>query len=57
MADNQIRMPSSQGGLVRYYEDYKSKIEFKPEHIVFIIIVVIVIEILLHSYGSGILGI
>ena len=56
MGKDKISMPSSQGGLVRYFDDYKSKIEFKPEHIIILIIVVIVIEIILHSYGTSILG-
>lgn len=34
MAKNKMRMPSSEGGLVRYYdEEYKSKIMLKPEHV------------------------
>ena len=41
-------MPSGMGGLVRYFDDYKSKIEFKPEIVIVAIIVVIIAEILLH---------
>ncbi len=48
MADNKINLPSGQGGLVRYFDDYKSKIEFSPQHIVVAIIIVIIGEILLH---------
>ena len=50
MADNKIRMPSSGGGLVQYFEDYKSKIEIKPEYVVGAVIAVILIEILLHLF-------
>jgi preprotein translocase subunit Sec61beta len=51
MADTKMRMPSSQGGLIRYFDDYKSKIEFKPIHIVILVILIIVIEIFLHLQG------
>ena len=46
MADDRITMPASQGGLVRYYNEYKSKIRVKPIHVVAFAIVVIVLEIL-----------
>lgn len=49
MADERIQMPSGMGGLVRYFDDAKSKIRFKPEHIVALILIFIVIEILFHA--------
>ena len=57
MADNRITMPSTQGGLVRYFEDYKSKIEFKPGHIIILVIIVMLIEVFLHWQGLALLGI
>lgn len=45
-----IQMPTSGGGLVRYFDDYKSKIEFKPILVVVCIIVVIVLEIYLQNF-------
>ncbi len=54
MANEKIRMPSGMGGLVRYFDEYKSKIEFKPGLIVLFVIIVIIIEIILHT--SIILG-
>ena len=48
MADEKIQLPSGMGGLVRYFDDYKSKIMFKPEHVVAFIVLVIVIEIILQ---------
>lgn len=57
MADNRISMPSTQGGLVRYFEDYKSKIEFKPGHIIILVVIVILIEVFLHLQGMALLGI
>ena len=50
-------MPSGMGGLVRYFDEYKSKIKFKPGHIIILSLVVIVIMIVLHSYGDRLLGI
>lgn len=49
MADERIQMPSGMGGLVRYFDDAKSKIRFKPEHVVALILIFIVIEILFHA--------
>ena len=49
MAQEKVKMPSGMGGLVRYFDDYKSKIEFKPEHVIIAIVVVIIAEILLHA--------
>jgi len=50
--DGKIRMPSSMGGLVQYYDEYKSKIEMKPGHVIVLALVVIIIELLLHFYGG-----
>ncbi|MEM4244902.1 MAG: preprotein translocase subunit Sec61beta [Candidatus Nanoarchaeia archaeon] len=45
-----IQMPTSGGGLVRYFDDYKSKIEIKPIIVVIAIIVVILLELYLHNF-------
>ena len=57
MADNKIRMPSSQGGLISFSDDSKSKFELSAMNAVILIIVVAAVLILLHSFGSGLLGI
>ena len=57
MAQDKITMPSGMGGLVRYFDEYQSKIRFKPGHIVVLCIVVIVIMLFLYSYGNSLLGI
>jgi preprotein translocase subunit Sec61beta len=57
MAQDRISMPSSMGGLVRYFDDYTSKIEFKPGVVIILCILVMVIVILLHMYGNSLLGI
>jgi len=56
MADK-ISMPSSGGGLVRYFEEYKSRISFRPGNIIVLAVIVIIIMIVLHLYGGGFLGI
>ena len=50
-------MPTSTAGITRYFEDYKSKVTFKPGHIIILTILVIVIAIILHMYGNAWLGI
>ena len=49
--DNRIQMPSSGGGIVRYFEDYKSKISIKPHYVLIMVVVVLILEIILHKYG------
>jgi preprotein translocase subunit Sec61beta len=44
MADDRVSMPASFGGLVRYFDEYKSNIRLKPMHIVLIIALVIAFE-------------
>ena len=56
MADK-IQMPSGMGGLVRYFDEYRSKIEFKPGHIVVICIVIIIVMLLLHMWGGKFLAV
>lgn len=55
--DNRISMPSGMGGLMRYFDEYKSRIRIKPGHIIIMVGVVILIMIFLYSYGNAILGI
>ena len=56
MAQDRISMPSGMGGLVRYFDEYKSKIKFKPGHIIVLCVVVMVIMIVLYTYGNRIIG-
>ena len=49
MAEDKIHMPSGMSGLVRYFDDYKSKIEFKPEHVLVFIVLVVIVEIILQT--------
>ena len=57
MAKERISMPSSTAGITRYFDDYKSKIEFKPGHVIVLSILIIAIVILLHMFGGSLLGI
>ncbi|MBS3136095.1 preprotein translocase subunit Sec61beta [Candidatus Woesearchaeota archaeon] len=57
MSQDRISMPSGIGGLVRYFDEYKSKIEFKPGHIVLLCIIIMAVMIVLYAYGGRIIGI
>ena len=54
--DNRIRMPSGQGGLTRYFDEYKSKVEISPGAVIVLSIVVMIVIILLHYFGGGLLS-
>lgn len=51
MSQDKVSMPATSGGLVRYFDDYKSKIEIKPAVIIAIIVLVIIVELFLHYRG------
>ena len=57
MAQQRINLPSGSGGLLRYFDEYKSKIRIKPGHIIIMCIVVIMIMLFLYNYGNRLLGI
>ena len=57
MAQDKISMPSGMGGLMRYFDEYKSKIRIKPGHIIIMCVVVMIIMIFLYIYGNRLLGI
>ncbi len=57
MAKDKISMPMSGGGLMRYYEENKSRFEFSPGSVIILILVVVVIMIFLHVYGPSIMGV
>jgi len=54
--DNKINMPSGMGGLMRYFDEYKSKIEMSPGQVIILAIAVIIIMIVLYTFGNGFLG-
>ncbi len=51
--NNKVQLPSSGGGLVRYYDDIKSKVELSPIGVMIFIGVVAVFEILLYKGVFG----
>ena len=57
MAKNEkINMPTSTAGITRYFDDYKSKIQFKPGHVIVMCMVIMAIIIILHLFGGSWLG-
>ena len=49
MAKNKIRMPASEGGLIRYYdEEYKSKLTLSPAVVVGICVAVAIAMVALR---------
>ncbi len=57
MANDKVNMPSGSGGLMRYFDEYKSKIQIKPGLVVVFILVIIILVLILHLYGKGWFGI
>ena len=51
MSNDRIQMPSSGAGLTRYFDDFHSKVELKPEHVIILIVLVILIELVLNWQG------
>ena len=45
----QIRLPSSSGGIMQYYDEYKSKIKISPIAILVATAIVMLIVIILHK--------
>jgi len=56
MAEDKIRLPSSEGGLVRYGEGEASKFQLKPEYVIGFVIAMIVLFAYLAAFGGKIFG-
>ncbi|VVB84047.1 Uncharacterised protein [uncultured archaeon] len=50
MADSGVNVPSGFGGLVKFKEEYPSKFNLKPTHIVVFIILIILFRIALGMF-------
>jgi len=50
MADNKISLPGAFGGLMRYDEEYESKIKISPLHVMAFIIVIVLFVIALKLF-------
>ena len=57
MAKDRVMMPSSGAGITRYFDEYRSKLRFKPGHVVVLCIIVFIVILILHAYGSSMVGI
>ncbi|MCD6589667.1 preprotein translocase subunit Sec61beta [Candidatus Woesearchaeota archaeon] len=49
MARPSIRMPLSQAGITRYFDEYRSRIEITPRTVIVLIVIAIILEILIHT--------
>lgn len=54
--EDRVRLPSGTGGLVSYFDEYKSKIKASPSVVIAIILTVMIIIILLHVFGGRWIG-
>ena len=54
--DNKINLPSSGGGIMRYSDEYKSKFMLKPQHVMVMIAIILILELVLHLYGKSAFG-
>jgi len=51
MPQNQgVNLPGGFGGLVRFNEEYESKIKFKPSHIIIFIVLIILFVLALNIF-------
>ena len=48
--DNKIQMPAGFGGLMRFEEEYDSKINLKPTHVIAFIILIIAFRVFLGIF-------
>ncbi len=50
--DDRIHLPSGQGGLTRFSEEYDSTFQLSPGVVMVMVVVVMIIIILLHYFGG-----
>lgn len=50
-------MPASTAGITQYWDDVKTSISMKPEYVIVFAVLIIILELLLQVYGSGIFGV
>ncbi|MBS3085682.1 preprotein translocase subunit Sec61beta [Candidatus Pacearchaeota archaeon] len=48
--EKSMNMPGSYGGLMRYNEEYPSKLNLKPTHVILFVIAVIAVRVLLGVF-------
>ena len=57
MAKDKVNMPATTAGLTRYFDDYRSKIDFTPGHVIIITLIIAIAVLILHLYGGRLIGI
>ena len=50
MADNNVNMPSGFGGLMKFKDEYESKFNLKPTHVIAFIILILTFRVLLGVF-------
>jgi preprotein translocase subunit Sec61beta len=50
MADSGVNVPSGMGGLTRFKEEYQSKFNLKPTHVIVFIILIVVFRVALKIF-------
>lgn len=50
--DNRIHLPSGQGGLTRYFDDFSSKIEISPATVIVLAVIIMILVLLLNQFGG-----
>jgi preprotein translocase subunit Sec61beta len=50
MADDNVNIPSGFGGLVKFKEEYESKFNLKPVHVVIFVILIVAFRIVLPLF-------
>lgn len=55
--DKRMRLPSGSGGLTRYFDEYKSKVQISPGQVIVLALVITIIIVLLHYFGGQFFGV
>lgn len=53
---DKVRMPASTAGITQYWDEVKTKVTFRPEHVVILAILVVIVIVLLNAYGKSWFG-
>jgi len=43
-----VRLPSSSGGIMQYYDEYSSKVHISPWHVIILVAIVMLIVVFLN---------
>lgn len=49
-SDNKVHMPSGFGGLMRYDEEYETKLRLKPIHVIAFVVLIVAFRIALALF-------